>query len=116
MVTKAKYLRLVLLVSVLFLIGACDNTEEERLKTEWVENEVNSLIEQYKVQKMKECMEEIIKEAEYVVDSLLSDKDLFNDIITDRLPMKPTKPEFVPLDSIALQNHKVEPVVTKNLE
>jgi len=107
-----------LIIGVLIIISltaftACDNEEEERMKKEWIENEVKNLILNYRAEKLKACKQEIFEAAEYAVDSILSRMDLFDDLVDENIPLKPVKPEFVPLDSSAMENHKVERILKR---
>lgn len=94
-----------------YITTGCNDADEERLKQEWIKKEVDKRIEEYKVEKLAECLAAIRIEAEIEVDSILSTKNLFNNVIDESIPTKPTKPEFVPLDSVVLESHTVERVI-----
>ncbi|MDG2448357.1 MAG: hypothetical protein P8M34_01920 [Saprospiraceae bacterium] len=90
---------------------SCGENKEEERKEDWISNEVNRQIEEFIIERKAECMEGILKTAEAEVDSIISQKDLFGNIMNKDIPEKPIKPEYIPLDSNALKNHKVEKVL-----
>ena len=94
-------------------ILSCGEDDEERRKEEWVQNEVKEKIREFISNQKSECYESILLDAEAEVDSILSQKDLFGNIIDKELPTKPERPEFIPLDSTALEEHKIEKVINK---
>lgn len=93
-----------------FYIGCGDTNEEER-KQQWINKEISEKIEAFKKQKKEECLNEILLIAEAEIDSILSQKDLFQNLINQDAPSKPIKPQYIPLDSNAIQNHKVKKVL-----
>lgn len=106
-------MNLVAIILCLFLEG-CSDANEERRKEEWIQKEVALKIQQFKSEKLEECMSEILLAAEADVDSILSQKDLFGNIINQEVPDKPVKPEYIPLDSAAIKNHQVKKVINNN--
>ncbi len=98
-------------VSLLVLLASCSGKLKERQKSEWLEKEVASKIIAHRNKKMTECKQDILLEVETFVDSLISNSDLFSKIIDENIPEKPSKPEYVPLDSSALREHRVNPIL-----
>ena len=103
-------LQIGLVISVIIGMTSCveDNTESQEA---WVQNEVNKRIESYRAERLEECMDQVFAKAEMKIDSLLSGKDLYESVVNNQIPDKPTKPNYIPLDTSALENHNVEHVI-----
>ena len=97
----------ILLSLIVLSICSCDDEADELRKKQWVEREVYQKIIAFKNQKKEECINDILRAAEIEVDSLLAQKDLFGNVLDQEIPDKPVKPDFVPLDTVSLNDHKV---------
>lgn len=90
---------------------SCGEAQDEERKSQWIMNEVNHKIQEFKAERKAECISQIIEAASSEVDSILSQKDIFSNIMDKEIPNRPIKPEYVPLDTNAITNHKVERVL-----
>ncbi|MEE9372963.1 MAG: hypothetical protein V3V00_07910 [Saprospiraceae bacterium] len=108
MAIKLRLFFYVIATYILTLLSCAENDELER-KEEWIKKEVQNQIITYKKEMRNECMAEILLKVEAEVDSLLSQKNLF--VLDKDIPNKPVKPEFVSLDTLALNNHEVRKVL-----
>lgn len=98
---------------VLLQCISCSESDEELRKELWIKNEVDFKIQSFISEKKAECLNSILSAAEAEVDSIISQKDLFGNVMDKDLPQKPEKPEFVPLDSTILESHEVKKVINK---
>jgi len=98
----------VLVAVCLLSLNSCSDQSEDLRKQQWVEKEVYLRIKAFKEEKRNECYMDIVRTAEIEVDSILSQKDLFGNVLDKEAPAKPSKPEFVPIDARELQNHEVK--------
>ena len=106
---KSKYY-VIFSLGFVILLNSCSGKIKKQQKAEWLEKEVKGKIIDHRVNKMADCQHDILREAEIFVDSLISNNDLFSKII-EKIPAKPSKPEYVRLDSAALKEHRVNPIV-----
>lgn len=95
------------------LFTSCSEEKDEKQKEEWVAKEVINKTKLHRAEKTAQCKNNILLEAELYVDSLIANDDLFSKIIEGSIPEIPTKPEYIPLDSVVLEEHHVDRILDK---
>jgi len=81
-------MRLLLFISILIFAGCSDPEREAIILDELIEKGVTA----YKFKKKSECHQEILVEADRLVDSIFLSKAFYTKQDTFKKPLKPTRP------------------------
>jgi hypothetical protein len=105
------FVLIIISVFLLSTISGCSEDDEIGRKEKWVEAEAKIIADRFREEKLSECLLTIRNDAEAYVDSLIAGNDLLSQIIDESIPNRPIKPEYIDLDTVALQDHRVNPVL-----